>query len=240
MRDSEQIRNEIEDKSGFFAPFFAPALETPDILDNLWQQTLVAYINNPLPALFKEKLFAYLSRYCAVPYCVVCHSCALRPLGMRARDVLRMLEESPWAEELPLRAQLQMLLESPPLRRWPQPATELENAIFRLCQVAFLERPPAELCLAALRHALSPKLYNYLVAFLCYIKTCFIWVEAHPELSYEADERARQHLQPLLEQEPALAAFFEEYRDRIREEQADWAAQLAYFDPRKDTREQER
>ena len=80
-RASKQIKAKIEGKFGYFPPFFAPALETPEILENLWQQTLSAYVNNPLPALFKEKLFAYLSRYCAVPYCIICHSCALRPLG---------------------------------------------------------------------------------------------------------------------------------------------------------------
>jgi hypothetical protein len=39
----------------------------------------------------KEQLSAYLSRYCSVLYCVVCHSCALRPLGMSAREVLELI-----------------------------------------------------------------------------------------------------------------------------------------------------
>lgn len=69
-RPVEEIKAEIEERFGFFPPFFAPALESPPVLSNLWQQTLSAYVNNPLPALFKEKLFAYLSRYCAVPYCI--------------------------------------------------------------------------------------------------------------------------------------------------------------------------
>ncbi len=91
MRTSTQIREEIEERFGFFPPFFVPALDTPEVLENLWQQTLSAYVLNPLPALFKEQLFAYLSRYCSVPYCVVCHSCALRPLGMSAREVLELI-----------------------------------------------------------------------------------------------------------------------------------------------------
>ena len=37
MRTSEEIRAEIETCLGFFPPFFAPALETPPVLDNLWQ-----------------------------------------------------------------------------------------------------------------------------------------------------------------------------------------------------------
>lgn len=229
MRNSEQIREEIEEKFGFFPPFFEPALGTPEVLENLWQQTLVAYANNPLPALFKERVFAYLSRYCNVPYCIVCHSCALRPLGAHAKAILRMLEEGPPPGEQPLKAQIRMLTESDSLDQWPQPGSRLDQAVFRLCEVVFLKRPGTESCTEALRQGLSPHFYAHLIAFLAYVRTCFFWVEAYPELSYEADERARQHLQPLLEEEPALATFFREYQDRIRQEQADREAQLAYY-----------
>ena len=60
-RTTEEIRSEITGKFGFIPPFFEPA-QSAQVLENLWQQTLSAYINNPLPALFKEKLSAYLSR----------------------------------------------------------------------------------------------------------------------------------------------------------------------------------
>ena len=99
-RASKQIKAKIGEKFGFFPPFFTPALETPEILENLWPQTLFAYINNLLPVLFKEKLFAYLSRYCAVPYCIICHSCALRPLGMTVAEVLALLTEPGPATEV--------------------------------------------------------------------------------------------------------------------------------------------
>ena len=92
MRKSEQIKTEIAQKFGFSQTFFEPAQQHPPVLENLWQQTLFAYVNNPLPSLFKEKLFAYLSRYCAIPYCVICHSCCLRQFGIKAREVLELLE----------------------------------------------------------------------------------------------------------------------------------------------------
>ena len=62
MRTSEQIKTEIAQKFGFFPIFFEPAQQNPQVLENLWQQTLWSYVNNPLPHLFKEKLAAYLSR----------------------------------------------------------------------------------------------------------------------------------------------------------------------------------
>jgi hypothetical protein len=39
MRTSKQIQTEIEAKFGFFPPFFSPALQNPQVLENLWQQT---------------------------------------------------------------------------------------------------------------------------------------------------------------------------------------------------------
>src|SRR4051794_25607995 len=90
--DSGTTLAEIEVRFGFVPPFFGPAVETPDVLANLWQQTSSAYVDNPLPELFKEKMSAYLSRYCAVSYCLVCHACTLRPLGMSGPDVLQLLQ----------------------------------------------------------------------------------------------------------------------------------------------------
>ncbi|HVE50058.1 MAG TPA: ATP-binding protein [Casimicrobiaceae bacterium] len=48
------------------------------MLRNLWQQTRAAYIENPLPALFKEQLAALLARHCAARYCLLCHTCSLK------------------------------------------------------------------------------------------------------------------------------------------------------------------
>ena len=125
-RVSEKIRSEIEERLGFFPPFFTPALETPEILQTLWRQTLSSYVNNPLPVLFKEKLFAYLSRYCAVPYCIICHSCALRPLGMTAAEVLASLTEPAPSTEIEISKHCDLLAAQPyPLRERPAPRSPL-------------------------------------------------------------------------------------------------------------------
>jgi hypothetical protein len=50
------------------------------------------------------------------------------------------------------------------------------------------------------------------------MKTCFTWVEAHPELAYDADARAQRNLGPLLESEPRLREFFQTYQDRVKRE----------------------
>jgi len=56
----EQLQADIQNTFGFIPPFFAPAIHMPQVFENLWQQTLSAYIHNPLPASFKEKSLAFL------------------------------------------------------------------------------------------------------------------------------------------------------------------------------------
>jgi hypothetical protein len=226
-RSADAIVAEIRARFGFVPPFFEPALQTPAVLENLWQQTLSAYVENPLPALFKEKLFAYLSRYCAVPYCIVCHSCALRPLGMRAEEVLRLLEAPPRVDE-GIAAQLSLLAAQPaPLTEWPAAGSALEAALMDGAIFVFLFPDRAERCQRELRRLLGAR-YPRLAEFLAYVRGCHGWVEAHPELAYQADERARANLGPLIEQEPQLAAFFRDYRRRVLEErQASEARRLA-------------
>src|SRR5450759_2214795 len=97
----DQLKADISQFFGFLPPIFTPSHEVSPVLQILLQQTLSAYIDNSLQPIFKEKLLAYLSRYCAVPYCIVCHSCALRSLGMTGGDVLALLETpAPTAQEI--------------------------------------------------------------------------------------------------------------------------------------------
>ena len=218
-RASKQIKAKIEEKFGFFPPFFTPALEIPEILESLWQQTLSAYVNNPLPALFKEKLFAYLSRYCAVPYCIICHSCALRPLGMTAAEVLELLTEPGPTTGVEISKHRDVLAaQSSPLEQWPAPGSALDESLMACSIFSFLNPAQAEDCRVQLRHLLGEEKCAYLMVFLGYVKTCHLWVEAHPELAYEADQRARDNLGPLLAEEPRLAEYFRNYNEMIARE----------------------
>ena len=230
MSKTEQIRDEIESRFGFFPPFFAPALDSPQVLNNLWQQTLSAYIDNPLSPLFKEKLNALLSRYCAVPYCMVCHSSALRPLGMAAGEVLALLE-------LPVPTINELLLDrlpvpSPAEAAAPVSGSPLEETLLSCATLIFLEHKDAGACQVELRRLLGPDLYPHLIAYLAYIKTCHTWMEAHPDISYEADKRTQDSLGPLLAEEPALADFFAHYAERVAQRRLDHAVEEARSDER--------
>ena len=227
MRTSDQIKAEIQEKFGFVPPFFSPAESTPQVLENLWQQTLSAYVDNPLPALFKEKLSAYLSRYCAIPYCMVCHSSTLRPLGMSAREVLKLLESTP-----PTEAEINQCFpgvdtQQISIENWAEPNTAIEKYIFYCSILIFLEIKDSEDCHTKLRRLLTLEAYNYLALFIAYIKTCHTWMLSHPEVSYQADQRVQNYLLGYLQEEPALNDFFANYQERVRLERENRAVRLA-------------
>jgi PAS domain S-box-containing protein len=227
MRTSEEIKAEIEEKFGFFPPFFSPAQQNSQVLENLWQQTLTAYITNPLSAVFKEKLAAYLSRFCSVPYCMVSHSCTLRPLGLSASDVLSLLESSPPTQD-DIEKHLQILTAQPGLlTELPAPHSALEESLLICSIFIFHEREDADRYRIQLRRVLGWENYQYLAAYAAYIKTCHVWMEANPEVSYESDKRVQDNLDSLVEQEPALADFFRNYTGKVRQERLNKAIQQA-------------
>src|SRR5689334_9547249 len=87
------IKKEIEERFGRFPPFFKPAEGRPDALSFLWLQVKTLYLDNPAPALFKEKFLARLSRYCPSPYCLITHSVALKSLGQSAAEIWALLRQ---------------------------------------------------------------------------------------------------------------------------------------------------
>ncbi|BAZ14303.1 multi-sensor hybrid histidine kinase [Calothrix sp. NIES-4071] len=236
VRTSEEIKAEIELTFGFVPPFFASAEQTPQVLENLWQQTLIAYVDNPLPAIFKEKLSAYLSRFCAIPYCMICHSCTLRPLGIKASEVLKLLEapvpNSTDIEEHLIR--LTALSDFPMV--WPQANSQLEESLL-YCSI-FIALPGSdESYRQELRRILGSINYQHLVAFIAYVKTCHVWIEAHPEVPYETDKRVIDNLAAILSEEPSLAYFFRNYKDLVKRESQSRAEQLAELAERRRTEE---
>lgn len=218
MRTAQTIKTEIIEKFGFFPPFFEPALTSPLVLENLWQQTLSAYLNNPLPDLFKEKLAALLARYCMVPYCLLCHSSSLRPLGMSSVEILELLQAPALTfDQLSERTKALSFIEAKP-PQWPKANSELEDYILH-CSVAVFLNQDSEKCLEKLRAQLGAENYDYLLLFIAYNRTCLQWAEGHPEIAAEADLRVQQNMGPLLAEEPALKNFFENYQSKARQQE---------------------
>jgi len=55
---------EVTERFGILPNFFRSASAAPELIQKLWSFAKSGYIDNPIPALFKERLFVTLSRLC--------------------------------------------------------------------------------------------------------------------------------------------------------------------------------
>ena len=97
-----ELEKRVGERFGVLPNFFRLAPETPEITEKLWGFAQAAYLDNPLPSLFKERLFVHLSRFCAVRYCIARHAGFLvglgRPAGdkrARAQSIVEIVELAP-------------------------------------------------------------------------------------------------------------------------------------------------
>src|SRR6202049_2623089 len=80
------LQRRVRDRFGVLPNFFRLSPETPEITEKLWGFAQAAYLDNPLPSVFKERLFVHLSRFCAVRYCIARHIGFLIGMGRPAGD----------------------------------------------------------------------------------------------------------------------------------------------------------
>ena len=91
------IQREVASRFGLVPNFFVSAPDAPEIIERLWDFAKAAYLDNPIPSLFKERLFVYLSRFCEVRYCIVRHCAFLVGRGHSSGDpsvVVQSVEEA--------------------------------------------------------------------------------------------------------------------------------------------------
>jgi signal transduction histidine kinase len=191
------LENEIAKRFGLLPNFFRLASSDPAIAENLWGFAQFAYLDNPLPALFKERLFVYLSRFCEVRYCIARHVGFLAGLGYPAGDssclpqrleaILPLLRRPlPVGEGmLPLFALCSG--SETPLAAFPEPDSAAEQALFACATHVFLQTPDATPAHDALRRALSPLNLERLNLVLAFVRTAHYWTKLHPELVLEDD-----------------------------------------------------
>jgi hypothetical protein len=191
------LETEVRQRFGVLPNFFRLASTEPQITINLWGFTKFAYLDNPLPSLFKERLFVYLSRFCNVRYCIARHLGFLVGLGNPAGDarctpqtveaVLPLLRRplAQGAEMLPLFAACSQL--DNPLSSFPVPDSAAEEALITCATHVFLQTNDAAGSHEALRLALGEVQIEYLNVFLAFVRTAHYWTKLHPELAFEDD-----------------------------------------------------
>lgn len=192
----KHVLAEAEERLGVMCHFFSMNKEAPDVAEQLWQYAKAAYLDNPLPSLFKERLFVHLSRFCEVRYCVVRHVGFLIGKGYPAGDRTTAPESIEQAMALlarpvPNAAALEAVFARLEAYRQPAgiplPRTRAEEDLFDALTVMFVVPGRSSQACNAVRHAVGHAEYERIASFLAYVRTVHYWTETHPDLGYETD-----------------------------------------------------
>ena len=186
---------EVARRFGVVPNFFCTASAAPGLIEELWKFAKAAYLDSPMPPLFKERLFVHLSRFCEVRYCIVRHVAFLigrgHPAGSAAAipetvaQVVQLLERPvPDTEKI---CDAFVRLESAWLSELPKPGTQHEADLFDALAVMFVAPRHSGRARAMVRAAVGDTTYEMLVAYLAFVRTAHFWTEMHPELAFEAD-----------------------------------------------------
>ncbi len=204
---SNDFETEVAQRFGLLPNFFRSAQAAPELIQQLWGFAKAGYLDNPLPSVFKERLFVWLSRFCPMRYCIVRHVGFLlgREHGHSAgdaaavpqtvADVLRLLRRpTPWQRDMALvYARLESL--AAPIENWPDPDEDMEDAIFACAALMFVEPARSERARHALTRAVGPRRFELLSGCLAFIRTAHYWTMLHPEIETEADMVSLLHEQ---------------------------------------------
>ena len=217
---TDRFSSEVRARFGVLPNFFCTASTAPALMEELWGFAKSAYLDSPLPSLFKERLFVQLSRFCEIRYCIVRHVGFLvgngRPAGDAAvapqtiEQVIALLRR-PVPDGTRLNRSLSRLESFKVSIALPEPESELESAIFDALTIVFLSPRGADRARLAIMNAVGEPTCEVLVAFLAFVRTAHYWTETHPELGYESDMVA------LMQSRPDLATLM------LNTAESDWA-----------------
>lgn len=215
----DNLKKDIEEAFGVIPNFFSVADHVPELQHFLFQFARTAYLDSPLPALFKERLFAYLSRFCEADYCVARHVAFLVGTGnvagdpvcpaMHLPEVLDMLREPPPDNGALIRHYSQ-LRDLGANCDWPKSA-EAEEHIFA-CAVAIFTRTGGKTPVVELRRVLSAEVFEQLVLLTSFIRFAHDWTENHPGVRHDPD------VETLLSRHLSLSSWLATYRDVVADE----------------------
>jgi signal transduction histidine kinase len=198
-RDS--FRAEVASRFGMVPNFFLSARAAPELIEQLWGFAKAGYLDNPMPSLFKERLFVSLSRFCPMRYCIVRHVGFLLggDFGHAAGDpsavpqtvdhVVRLLRRpTPWQRDM---SEVYERLEAltPATAAWPESDDPLEDALFACAAVMFLEPARSERARSAVIRAVGSRDFELFSGCLAFIRTAHYWTMLHPEIETEEDMR---------------------------------------------------
>ena len=218
---SRQIELEIENRLGMLPSIFASIAHTPSLMQSLWDQTQAGYLDNPLPSLFKEQVFAYLSRYSDAPYCMVRHSAFLVGLGYVAGDtkchpmtpelVVEMLQRT-GPSHARIEACLELLRSMDTFPDWPATGTPLDNCLFDCVTIIFSRSVGHKQCVEELQRLLGDARLANILSLIACIRTTHLICESLPRIEIEGDAQT-------LIDFPPFKQWLTHYAEKVKNEQ---------------------
>jgi two-component sensor histidine kinase len=198
----EDFEREVAARFGLVPNFFRSAPDAPLVIRELWLFAKSAYLDTPIPTLFKERLFVYLSRFCEVRYCITRHCGFLLGLGRSGGDpdaptmtiaqVVRLLQRPIPSDEYIGAALARLEAVAEPIE-WPIPETSYDDDLLTSATVLFLQPARASRAKRALRTALGGEKFELLIGFLTFVRSAHYWTLMHPELALEDDVKELLH-----------------------------------------------
>jgi signal transduction histidine kinase len=189
---------DVARRFGILPNFFRSARAAPELIEQLWGFAKAGYLDNPMPSVFKERLFVWLSRFCPMRYCIVRHVGFLlgETHGRAAGDanaepqtvdeVITLLRRpSPWMRDMTL-VYINLAARRPD-GQWPAAGSQLEDEIFACAAVMFVEPARCDSARRALIRTLGHRDYEFLSGCLAFIRTAHYWTMLHPEIESEED-----------------------------------------------------
>lgn len=196
LRHRAAFEREVSGCFGVMPSFFSSASAAPGLIEELWAFAKSAYIDSPLPSLFKERLFVHLSRFCEVRYCIVRHVGFLigegRPAGdpkakPQTIEQVSTLLRRRLPDATALAEALTRLEGCKEPTKIPAPGTQAEYDLFDALTVMFLEPLRGERATEAVRRAVGDGTFEILTAFLAFVRTAQYWTATHRGLAIEPD-----------------------------------------------------
>ena len=217
------LRAEIEARLGFFPTTLAPAADSPVLLGQLWRQTLVCLLDNPVPERFKREVACYLSRFLEDPWMLRWFCARLAGAEGDAEAIATLLDTPPVCYDADV---VGRLAELPAGDGWPTDET-VKRAVFDGAVQMYLQtrdptRVRVELCRVLGRDA-----FVNLTLLVGYIDTCRAWVVALPDMARLDDPLVRTVVPNLLDASPRLAAFLSNHRAVVEKERRRYEGRCA-------------
>lgn len=212
--ESQSILAEIRQAFGFVPPALGAVAQDPASLRGAWLITQAGYVQNTLPALFKERFMAVMAKYNLTPYSLIVRSCSLRQMGMSGQQILDFLRTKLPAQRV-IAEQMRTWSARWVLRSgWSSMPAELETWLLWAAARMTVRKDPGGRCRNALRDALSDELYNRVVAISIFAAVQRLWIDAHPDFDAMQDQRVIAEHKALLKETPEFAQVWDSARKR--------------------------